>query len=554
MFSGDGFAADGDVGGVQKQDSPPGKRPPSWVRWTTLAIAVLWFALVGSVGVWLSHNALTEEREGLGASAEYEALTTSRIVDRLFMEMTSVANMVARQSQVIELASLYRIDPPGLAELEREERAAIFTSDPAVRSVGDYMTGLADDLHYARIYMNNLTHDTVASSHWTEAFNIVGQIYAGRAYLLDALRTGRGQMFGIARLNQMPSYFVASRIEGPAGEPLGSVTVRLDAPEIAQYIAGRHISLIVNRQGRVTTSSNTAFMLRNVAALLPPDTVGPADGDESRGEPMDIVPVAEGGASGEWFVDGHPYLVRRQPLDDAQYQVLTLASLEHLVPTQHRHLWIGALVGLAGLALIVLGGAVAGQLAVRREEERYAANYDVLTGLPNRRVVLAELERFFALAARSQQSVLVAFIDMDGFKTINDTHGHAVGDKFLVEVSRRLLGGLRSGDMLGRWGGDEFIAIGLTRRPTPDEPDRAADLMRHRLAPLLVDNYAFLGRVFGYSGASFGIVCADPTETAPQSALMLADTLMYADKEARRGSQSSTVRPDLAPGAVSLAN
>ena len=116
-----------------------------------MAIAVLWFALVGSVGVWLSHNALTEEREGLGASAEYEALTTSRIVDRLFMEMTSVANMVARQSQVIELASLYRIDPPGLAELEREERAAIFTSDPAVRSVGDYMTGLADDLHYARI-------------------------------------------------------------------------------------------------------------------------------------------------------------------------------------------------------------------------------------------------------------------------------------------------------------------------------------------------------------------------------------------------------------------
>ena len=534
MFSGDGFAADGDVGGVQKQDSPPGKRPPSWVRWTTLAIAVLWFALVGSVGVWLSHNALTEEREGLGASAEYEALTTSRIVDRLFMEMTSVANMVARQSQVIELASLYRIDPPGLAELEREERAAIFTSDPAVRSVGDYMTGLADDLHYARIYMNNLTHDTVASSHWTEAFNIVGQIYAGRAYLLDALRTGRGQMFGIARLNQMPSYFVASRIEGPAGEPLGSVTVRLDAPEIAQYIAGRHISLIVNRQGRVTTSSNTAFMLRNVAALLPPDTVGPADGDESRGEPMDIVPVAEGGASGEWLVDGHPYLVRRQPLDDAQYQVVTLASLEHLVPTQHRHLWIGALVGLAGLALIVLGGAVAGQLAVRREEERYAANYDVLTGLPNRRVVLAELERFFALAARSQQSVLVAFIDMDGFKTINDTHGHAVGDKFLVEVSRRLLGGLRSGDMLGRWGGDEFIALGLAQRPVADEPDRAAEMMRNRLAPLLVDSYAFAGHVFEYSGASFGIVCADPAVSSPHSVLLLADQLMYADKQLRR--------------------
>lgn len=534
LLNGHGLASNDEFGDSQNHGAPQGAKRPPLVHWITLAVAVLWLALVIGLGLWLSQGAIKEDVDTLAANAEYEAGTTARIVDRLFVEMTSVANMVARQSQVVELANLYTWDPPGFAELTREERAARFTGDPLVRAVGDYMTGLATDLHYARIYMNNLSHDTVTSSHWAETFNIVGQLYPGRVYLLDALSHGTGQMFGIARLNHMPSYFVASRIEGPNEVPLGSVTVRLDAPEMAQYIEGRHISLIVNRQGRVTTSSDAGFMLRNVAALLPSGIVQTSDSDEDLGEPMDIAALAGKGENSQWLIDGQPYLVRHQSLADAEYQLVTLASLGHLAALSRQHLWIGGLVAIAGLVLIVLGGAVAGHGAARRQEERYAANYDLLTGLPNRRVVLAELNRFFALAKRTQQSVIVSFIDMDGFKAINDTYGHGVGDKFLVEVSRRLMTGLRSGDVLGRWGGDEFIALGLSHRPVADEPDRAAEMMRNRLAPLLVDSYAFAGHVFEYSGASFGIVCADPAVSSPHSVLLLADQLMYADKQLRR--------------------
>ncbi|WP_197410751.1 GGDEF domain-containing protein [Devosia epidermidihirudinis] len=525
------------------QSNPWGMVQSPKLRWATLLIAVLWVALVVGLAFWMSHRAVEEEVEGIAASAEYEALTAARIVDRLFMEMTSVANMVARQSQVIELANFYSLDPPGFAELTREERAEILTSESKVRGVGDYMTALADDLHYARIYMNNLSQDTIASSHWEEDFNIVGQIYAGRAYLLDALKVGSGQMFGIARLNQMPSYFVASRIEGAASQPLGSVTVRLDAPEMAQYIEGRHISLIVNLQGRVTTSSDATFMLRNVGPLLPEGAHRPSATDEEPGEPLDV--IADSGASDQWLIEGRSYLVRHQPLAEEQYQLLTLASLEHLGPMQRQHYWIAGLVVAAGVILIVLCGALAEQRAARRQEERHAANHDLLTGLPNRRVVLSELDRFFALAKRTQQSVLVSFIDMDDFKIINDTYGHEIGDRFLVEVSRRLLSGLRGGDMLGRWGGDEFIAIGLTPRAEDGEKELAADMMRRRLAPLLVDKYSIGGRVFDYSGASFGIVCADPLNSSPQSVLLMADELMYANKQARREQAPASTQSDL---------
>ncbi|NUB22170.1 diguanylate cyclase, partial [Azospirillum formosense] len=68
---------------------------------------------------------------------------------------------------------------------------------------------------------------------------------------------------------------------------------------------------------------------------------------------------------------------------------------------------------------------------------------DALTGLPNRRAVVAELHRLFAMAGRAGQSVLIGFIDLDGFKAINDTHGHEAGDEFLTEVGRRIGAGLR---------------------------------------------------------------------------------------------------------------
>ena len=101
-------------------------------------------------------------------------------------------------------------------------------------------------------------------------------------------------------------------------------------------------------------------------------------------------------------------------------------------------------------------------------EQLHAANVrlmsyaltDTLTGLPNRRALYEELERLEKRALREGGSVLVGVIDLDGFKGINDTYGHQQGDVFLQEVSRRLAGTLRTSDMLGRIGGDEFVLIG----------------------------------------------------------------------------------------------
>ncbi|WP_183003073.1 sensor domain-containing diguanylate cyclase [Achromobacter sp. UMC71] len=508
-----------------------------------LGLAIAWLLLVAGLGGWISQRMVTAQLERLAANLEYEAKTTARIMGRLFTEMVSVANMVARQALVIELARRYRVDPPGTAELTRQERAAQFTRDPLVRKVGEFMNALAGDLHYARIYMNNLSDDTVTASNWAEPGSIVGMIYSGRPYLIDALRTGNGYSFGIARLNKTPSYFVASRIEDANDTPLGSVTVKFDAPEVAMYLTGRHIALIVNRQGRVITASDERFMLRNVATLLPPGTVLPSDGEEALGEPMEVRAAGSAEFADQWLIDGSPYLLRRQPLAGTQYQLLTLATLERLAPTRRQHLLLAGLVATVGLVLILLCGHAVMQMVMRRQDDRHAANYDALTSLPNRRAVLTELDRMFALARRTRQWVVVAFIDLDGFKPINDTFGHEVGDQFLVEVGRRMSAGLRVGEMLGRWGGDEFVVIGMAAPPRLDAPQGVVDAMRGRLAPLLTGPYAFAECGFHYPGASLGIVSVDPSVCSLQAALKEADRLMYADKQARRAGEMRFANP-----------
>lgn len=363
------LASEGKVSGSW---APDRRQMPPIVGRVTLGVVVAWLVLVAGMGWWMSQRIVSTRVDRLAASASYEAQTTARVMDRLFTEMVSVANMVSHQAQVIQLANRYRHDLPGAADLTREQRAEQFARDPLVRKVGDFMNALSGDLRYARIYMNNLSDDTVTASNWAEPGSIVGMIYSGRPYLMDALRNGNGHSFGIARLNKTPSYFVTSRIEDVDDAPLGSVTVKFDAPDMALYLTGQHIALIVNNQGRVTTTSSSPFMLRNVAPLLAPGSIRAAN-DEEPGEPMDIHALADQGHPDRWRIDGKSYLVQRQPLVNTQYQLLTLAALDHLVSLHRQHALTAVLVAVFGVALILLSSQVIGQMVMRRQEERQAA-------------------------------------------------------------------------------------------------------------------------------------------------------------------------------------
>jgi len=98
-------------------------------------------------------------------------------------------------------------------------------------------------------------------------------------------------------------------------------------------------------------------------------------------------------------------------------------------------------------------------LKENQQQLERVAHYDLLTGLPNRLLLGDRLKQAIAQTRRRGMHLVVVLIDLDGFKKVNDQHGHAVGDKLLSVLSRRMTQVLREGDTLARLGGDEFVAV-----------------------------------------------------------------------------------------------
>jgi len=177
------------------------------------------------------------------------------------------------------------------------------------------------------------------------------------------------------------------------------------------------------------------------------------------------------------------------------------------------------------------GGAIGHALRYAMERQRVqlellsVAMIDDLTGLNNRRGFLSLGEHHVKLACRTGKPFLLAFIDLDGMKRINDTFGHQEGNHALVDTSNVLKDSFRQSDILARLGGDEFAALIV------DASDSGTEAVIHRIQQKLASLNANPGRHYNLS-FSIGIVTADVTQpTDLELLLSQADALMYREKQ-----------------------
>ena len=157
----------------------------------------------------------------------------------------------------------------------------------------------------------------------------------------------------------------------------------------------------------------------------------------------------------------------------------------------------------------------------------HQALHDGLTGLANRNLLIDRLDHALAATARSVSRVGVAYLDLDGFKQVNDGAGHAAGDELLVQVASRLQASVRPGDTVGRLGGDEFAIVCTDIADSHDLGAVADRVLMALRAPFLLPSGAFT------ISASIGLATADGRTSAEQL-LAAADTAMYSAKRAGR--------------------
>jgi diguanylate cyclase (GGDEF)-like protein len=205
--------------------------------------------------------------------------------------------------------------------------------------------------------------------------------------------------------------------------------------------------------------------------------------------------------------------------------ILVTGRLEEKPPLMPRLGWID--VETVRTVSAYLGAIMAGHHLAKVEN---LANLDPLTYLPNHRMIQRTLRHILAQSRRSGHKAAVLFIDLDNFKGVNDTYGHAAGDAVLHAVADRLKGGIRESDMVGRMGGDEFVAVLANLKHAED-----ASVVADKIIEKISEPIHFHGARYQI-GASIGIALFPDHGTEASALLALADEAMYLVK--KRGKNS----------------
>jgi len=232
------------------------------------------------------------------------------------------------------------------------------------------------------------------------------------------------------------------------------------------------------------------------------------------------------------LMDEKPIIVDRNTSIDDIARIILDAGIEHMVSgfivTREKKYF-----GMAN------GYDLLKEITHRRQKHLFdLAHFDQLTGLPNRTLLLDRLSQGISVANRTERAISLLFIDLDGFKYVNDSYGHAIGDSLLKEVATRLLSCLREGDTAARMGGDEFVVILLE-----SNIERAVSVA-NRILNILRSHYELGKKDISCISASIGIAEHPDHADDVNALLTAADKAMYQAKNSGKDQISIYTPPD----------
>lgn len=363
-----------------------------------------------------------------------------------------------------------------------------------------FLSGITSGFSLDLIYVMNANGISVAASNWDTPATTVGRDYSDREHFQTAMTGVPGRQFAVGRTTRVPGFFFSMPVR-QGNEVVGTVGVKFDQPRL-QHLVRIAGSIICDDYGVVVMAENPKYMFH----VLPDNTLSRLSPEQrmnryARTE-FDLLPLAPAGIAKHpdiYYFDGRPVLTGRRTLIDAGLTVNVMSDFD-MLPDMQRLRQQAMFVGTAATLLMLWGLWVAifyflrardyrrrleaanRQLSSLNNELHEQATHDFLTGTHNRRAFNALLSNELERVKRYGGDLSLGVIDIDHFKQINDSRGHAVGDqalKFLVDnISQRM----RRSDVLARLGGEEFVL--LMPNTSVDEAVRVIDRMREAISAL----------------------------------------------------------------------
>jgi diguanylate cyclase (GGDEF)-like protein len=333
-----------------------------------------------------------------------------------------------------------------------------------------------------------------------------------------------------------PTLGSATYTRGAGLQPVPVVSV-----DAAQAFGGEHDAQLVQIDGRLIAHDRAALdptlVLSsgkfNFIVVLPKSADAKALLDLEEGSLVRVTGICSLQADPQVFTrhDGYPV---------AKYFEILLRSSQDVAVLERPSWWsaqhtLRVLAVALALTLGVLGWVAILRMRVKKQTEllQHQATHDGLTGIWNRKAVLDLLQREFEIAARAHSRIGIMMLDADHFKNVNDTYGHLGGDAVLKELSRRIQLTLRSYDITGRYGGEEFLIV--LPGCTAEQIEASAERVRAAIAdsPVLADGAEIAVTV------SVGTAVLDPLLNTQRDALAAADVALYEAKHSGRNRVAS---------------
>jgi len=275
-------------------------------------------------------------------------------------------------------------------------------------------------------------------------------------------------------------------------------------------------AVFANTQDGVAILDSDLSILRHNSALLGP--VDPSD-DRLIGQGLEtLVDDPEFGPAMRAEVELHGHWrgeVRRRGVEDVSYALLSISRVPGDHAGAHRHVAVFTDIS---------------RLKATQDRLAYMGLHDALTGLANRSQLEGHLSDTLVRAQLTGRRVGVLFFDLDHFKTVNDSLGHAPGDEILRAVGDRLADQMRSGDLVARLGGDEFVVVLGGLESAEDAMQMGRDLLTELRRP-----YQLASGLEVFSSASLGVSVFPDDGRSPELLMQHADAAMYSAKAAGRG-------------------